>query len=270
MKAGVYYNKNYFADNERNIGYIKSALSDNGVSCVTVNGAEDLIGLDVLFVLGGDGTILTLASECAKLGIKIIGINYGHIGFLAEFEPERLKEAVKLVCGGEYDIQKRSMLEIICGNNRFFALNDLVVQRNTSGSNFSNTVILRAEIDGEIADNFSSDGLIVSTPTGSTAYSLSAGGSVLTPDINAFILTPVCAHSLHARPIVYNDKSVLEIKSSTINDSLVMIVDGKFVGTIKKGEAVKIKKSEYTADFIIKKENNFFNKLYIKLNKWSK
>ena len=94
------------------------------------------------------------------------------------------------------------MLEIKCGGDTYLALNDLVIQRSTSGNGFSNTVELRAEIDGYIVDNYLSDGIIISTPTGSTAYSLSAGGSVLTPELNAFIMTPICAHSLHSRPVV--------------------------------------------------------------------
>lgn len=270
MKVGIFYNKKYLADNRRNIELIKNLLKERGAECAMVEGADELKGLDVLFVLGGDGTILTLASECARRGVKIIGVNYGHVGFLAEFEPEKLRQAVELVCGGGYDVQKRSMLEINCGGNIYYALNDFVVQRNTSGSNFSNTVSLSAVIDGVTADIFSSDGLIVSTPTGSTAYSLSAGGAILTPDISAFILTPVCAHSLHARPIVFDDKSVLQISSPAQGGALVTIVDGKFAGAIEKGEKITVKKSAYTADFIIKKDNNFFNKLYVKLNKWSK
>lgn len=270
MRAGVFYNKNYLADNERKIGYIKSTLAAAGIDCSIVNNADGLDGLDVLIVLGGDGTILNLASECARRGVKIIGINYGHVGFLAEFEPEKFEEAVSLVCSGTYSIQRRSMLEINCGGKQFFALNELVIQRNTSGNNFSNTINLSAKIDGATVDNFSSDGLIVSTPTGSTAYSLSAGGSVLTPDINAFILTPICAHSLHSRPIVYSDTSVLEIEPLKTRESLVMIIDGRLTGTIGKCENITVKKSEYTVDFIVKKENNFFNKLFFKLNKWSR
>lgn len=270
MRTGVFFNENYYTDGGSKIGYIKTKLTDAGISCKNVSAAGELDGLDILIVLGGDGTILNLASECARRGIKIIGINYGHVGFLAEFEPEKLDEAVKLVCEGNYSTQSRSMLEIICGENKFLALNELVIQRNTSGNNFSNTVNLSAKINGATVDNFSSDGIIVSTPTGSTAYSLSAGGSVLTPDINAFILTPICAHSLHSRPIVFSDESVLEIEPLKTRESLVMIVDGRLMGTVSKGERLTVKKSQYTVEFIVKKEENFFNKLFLKLNKWSR
>ena len=199
MKAGIYFNKNFLSENRPYVERLKAKLSVFD-KVIIVGSYNDLEGLDVLFVLGGDGTILTVASECAKRSVKIIGINYGHLGFLTEFEQEKLDEAAQLVCSGNYCITGRKLLEIKCGDNIYIALNDLVIQRSTSGVNFSNTVDLRAEIDGCHVDSFISDGIIVSTPTGSTAYSLSAGGSVLTPDINAFIMTPICAHSLHSRP----------------------------------------------------------------------
>ena len=268
MKVGVYFNDKYFSDDNRLIEKICKEFSD--CSCRVVVDASDLQGLEVLFVLGGDGTILGLAAECAKSGVKIIGVNYGHMGFLAEFEPEKTDEAIALVKSGKYLVQKRSMLEINCGGSTYYALNDLVVQRSTSGENFRNTVNLRAEIDGSIVDNFSSDGIIVSTPTGSTAYSRSAGGSVLTPDIEAFILTPICAHSLHSRPIVFGNKSTLLISPIDRGAPLELIVDGKAVGTMSNSQNIIVNKSQFTVDFITKDDKNFFKKLLIKLNIWSK
>ena len=164
------------------------------------------------------------------------------MGFLTEFEPDKIDEAVKLVCNGNYSIQKRTMLEVLCAGKRYIALNDLVIQRSTGGRDFSNTVLLKAEIDGVTVDNYTSDGIIISTPTGSTAYSLSAGGSILTPDINAFIMTPICAHSLHSRPVVYSDDSVLEVVQVNGNTPLNIIIDGKIVNVITDNEIIKIKK----------------------------
>lgn len=270
MKAGIYYNKKYFGDNENYIDRLKSALAENGADSSAVENCSDLDGLDVLFVLGGDGTILTIASACALKNVKIIGINYGHLGFLAEFEPEKLDEAVKLVCGGRYEVQRRSMLEITCGKRVFLALNDLVIQRSTGGENFCNTVNIHAEIDGATVDNFSSDGIIISTPTGSTAYSLAAGGSVLAPDIDAFIMTPVCPHSLHSRPVVFGGNSVLTLNSAENSRPLMLIVDGKAAGELNAGQTVIVKRAVITADFITRDTKNFFNKLLVKLNKWSR
>ncbi len=269
MNVGIYSNRNYLDRDNENILRIEKRLLKAGYSCKHVETISDLDGLEVLFVLGGDGTILSVATECAKRGIKIIGINYGHIGFLTEFEADRIDEAVSLVIKGNYKLQKRNLLEINCGKT-FLALNDIVIQRNTGAANFSNTVEINAAIDGTTVDNFSADGIIVSTPTGSTAYSLSAGGSVLSPDLNAFILTPICAHSLHSRPIVFSDKSTVTIRTVNAREPLVMIIDGKVTGSLPVGEKVTIKKSDYSAEFITKGEESFFNKLLIKLSIWSK
>lgn len=270
MKIGVYFNKNYIADNRVYVDKLERVFKIKGYECKTVDCFDDLDGLDVLFVLGGDGTILLVASECAKRGVKIIGINYGHMGFLAEFEPEKLDDAIDLVCRGDYKVQKRSMLEIALGDKRFYALNDLVLQRSTVGNNFSNTVNLHAEIDGTTVDNFSSDGIIISTPTGSTAYSLAAGGSILAPELNAFILTPICAHSLHSRPVVYSDGSKLTVSPKDASAPLVVAVDGRVEGTIEAGETVTVTKAVKQVEFITAENKNFFNKLLIKLNIWSK
>ncbi len=270
MNAGIYFNKNYVSENTKNIKLIESTLENNGISVKLVDVYSDLDGLDILFVLGGDGTILTIAAECAARGITILGINYGHLGFLAEFEPDRIKDALSLVCGGKYSVQKRSMLKISFDGKDYYALNDMVIQRNTGGAHFSNTVSLHAEIDGTTVDNFSSDGIIISTPTGSTAYSLAAGGSVLSPDISAFILTPVCPHSLHSRPVVFDDSSVVKVRAIGKRERPVLIVDGKVVGEIMSGETVTVSKAERNAEFITQDKKNFFNKLLIKLNIWSK
>lgn len=269
MISGIYFNKNYISVNRDNVERIKNSLSERDVECRTVTNFSDLDGLDVLFVLGGDGTILSIASECAVRGVKIIGINYGHMGFLAEFEPEKLDEAVKLVLSGKYSTQKRTMLKIQCVEKSFYALNDLVIQRSTNGENFLNTVNIHAQIDGATVDNFSSDGIIISTPTGSTAYALAAGGSVLAPELEAFILTPICAHSLHSRPVVFSDKSVLKICPVSTRAPLVLAADGKIAGEINENEVVIITKAERAAEFITS-DKNFFNKLLIKLNIWSR
>lgn len=270
MKVGIYFNKNYMSDNRLLVEKIVNEFTAKGASCKIVQNFNDLDGLEILFVLGGDGTILLVAAECAIRGIKIIGINYGHMGFLAEFEPEKLDDALALVCGGQYKTEKRTMLAVNSCGVTYLALNDVVIQRSTCGESFANTVNIHAEIDGTTVDNFSSDGIIISTPTGSTAYSLAAGGSVLAPELNAFELTPICAHSLHSRPIVYSDKSILKISNVNVRVPLILNVDGKVVGEICNGQQVTIAKAEHSVEFITAGDKNFFNKLLIKLNIWSK
>lgn len=268
IRVGLYFKKSYL-----NNAYIKSViakLSAHINDYVIVKCVNDLDGLDILMVFGGDGTILNIASECARRGIKIIGINYGHIGFLAEFEPEKLDIAIRLICSGKYKLQERSMLKIIHGDKEYLALNDLVIQRCTSGNQFSNTINLSAAIDGSLVDNYTADGLIVSTPTGSTAYSLAAGGSILTPNIDAFIMTPICAHSLHSRPVVYSDKSVLTLKRTDKRGAINIVIDGISVDCVSDTCTITVKKSDYKVSFITSFEDDFFNKLLIKLNIWSK
>lgn len=270
MIVGVYFNVRFKADYVRYLEKIEDVLKSNKIECRLVNGPSDIGGIDILMVLGGDGTILSIADACAEKHVKIIGINYGHMGFLADFEPAQFDYALKLICQGNYVTEKRSMIEILLCGKTYYALNDLVIQRCTSGSGFSNTVNLRAEIDGSTVDNYSSDGLIISTPTGSTAYSLAAGGSVLTPDLNALIMTPICAHSLHSRPIVFSDKSILRIYRIDGKNVLNIVVDGKAVETVTQFTSITVRKSERYVEFITSTKNNFFDKLLIKLNIWSK
>lgn len=269
MKAGIYYNRKHLNDNIAYLEKIERRFKKDGIAFKRVLKVSDLDGLDFLLVLGGDGTILSIASECAKRKVKILGVNYGHLGFLTEYEQDKLDEALNLVCGGVVKTKKRAMIEISYLNKEFIALNDIVIQRNTGGQNFTNTVALNAEIDGATVDNYLSDGVIVSTPTGSTAYSLSAGGSILAPDLDAFILTPICAHSLHSRPVVFDANSQLKINAYK-NSPLNVIVDGKTVDTIDDKISFTVKKSDFVTEFITRGDKDFFNKLLIKLNIWSK
>lgn len=268
MTVGLFYKKKYFKNTDY-LDTVVRTLNNKNIQCRVAEDSANLDGLDVLLVFGGDGTILTVASECARRGIKILGINYGHIGFLAEFEPEKLNNALEMLCSGNYSTQKRSLLKINYCGKIYYALNDLVIQRCTSGNAFSNTVNLEAAIDGSTVDNYTADGLIVSTPTGSTAYSLAAGGSILTPDINAFIMTPICAHSLHSRPVVYSDKSTLTILRQDDRGALNIIVDGVAEDCLFGDGKIEITRAEFDLEFITSPNRNFFNKLLIKLNKWS-
>lgn len=270
MRVGVYLNNKYKAGQNAYLGKIFSALEPEGLECVQVNDVSLIKSLDILLVLGGDGTILAVASECARHRVKILGINCGHMGFLTDFESNQLEQALSLVLSGGYNTVKRSMLDIEFRGKNYLALNEVALQRCTTGNSFSNTVNLHAEIDGTTVDNFSSDGLIISTPTGSTAYSLSAGGSILTPDLAAFIMTPICPHSLHSRPIVFSEQSTVKVNQSEKNCVLNLIVDGRVVDTLSGYDVITIKKADCYTEFISVDGNSFFDKLLIKLNIWSK
>ena len=270
MRVGIYYKKNYLTENLSNLEKIECFFKANSISSKIIEKPADLDGMDIVLVLGGDGTILSIASECARRHIKMLGINYGHLGFLTEFEQEKLDDALKFLHEEKFTTTNRAILEISYSDKKFYALNDFVIQRSTGGQNFSNTVELNAQIDGVLIDRYLADGIVISTPTGSTAYSLSAGGSILAPDLDAFILTPICAHSLHARPVVFNANSVVSITSVSNKRQLNVIVDGKIVDTVTGNIDFTIKKSEFVAEFISRSNNDFFDKLFVKLNIWSK
>lgn len=226
-------------------------------------------GADVLVVLGGDGTILKAAIAAGRLGIRVLGINAGNLGFLTEFEGEQVAEAVALLTG-RAEVERRSVLEVRAGGQTFYALNDAVFQRGAGGAADDNVVAVTAFIDGKKVDEFVGDGVIVSTPTGSTAYSLSAGGSILTPDIEAFILTPICAHSLHNRPIVFADSSELRVRLADSAVALDLFCDGRSALTMAGGEEAVLRKADFCVEFLKRADSNFFDRLLFKLTKWSK
>lgn len=267
MKVGVYCNrsaKKFIPIREE----LFRCLKERQIIPRICDSIEQVGDVDILIVLGGDGTILRAALDAGRRGIRLLGINAGTLGFLSEFEGEQVKEAVDLLCG-EFETEKRSVLQVDIGTKTYYALNDAVFQRSYNPSADDNVVDIHVRIDGKVVDNFIGDGVIVSTPTGSTAYSLSAGGSILTPGIAAFILTPVCAHSLHNRPIVYADSSKLEIRAEE-GPGLSLYCDGRFECTLKAQDTATLKKAEFCVEFIKRKDSNFFDKLLLKLTKWSK
>lgn len=247
------------------------------LKCLTrelaVRGAEfDLIGLDEeppkthydgVFVIGGDGTILRRTAYANVNEVPIVGINAGKLGFLSEFERAEIPDAVEMFLNGELEEDLRVTLLVKFKNKTYYALNDAVVQRLY---NDMHGAVLTAgfEIDGVKVDTVCGDGVIVATPTGSTAYSLSAGGAILAPGINAFLMTPIAAHSFSQRPVVFasSSKSVVSLLAG---DSAALVIDGKMVEVIDKGESVEILKAENPTIFLRRKTFNFFDRLSEKL-----
>ena len=155
MRVGIYLNIKYKSEQDRYLNKIFSALNSSDIECVAVNDVALIRTLDVLLVLGGDGTILAVASECARYNVKILGINFGHMGFLTDFEANQLEQALALIISGNFKTVKRSMLSVNYKGKDYLALNEVVIQRCTTGNAFSNTINLHAEIDGSTVDNFS-------------------------------------------------------------------------------------------------------------------
>lgn len=225
--------------------------------------AEKIGGIDRLIVLGGDGSMLRAARRAAALGIPIVGINYGTIGFLTDLERGELEEAVKLVRSGG-PVIRRSMIEVELNGIKSECLNELAFMRKITADTGDSVVRISVAIDGSPAGDITADGLIVATPTGSTAYSLSAGGSILTPDCEAFCLTPVCAFSMRSRPIICSDKSELTFGFPG-KSAIVLHGDGIFLGEVKSGDQVIVRKSERYASFLTRDKSDFFRRLTEKI-----
>ena len=221
---------------------------------------------DLLIILGGDGTILEASRRAAMRKIPLLGINLGHLGYMAELELDELDMLDKLFLG-EYTEEKRSMIsvEILDGEKTRIAscaLNEAVVR----GS--SRIVELEMSEGGELIANYHADGLIVATPTGSTAYSMSAGGAIADPRIGCLCVTPISSHSLSARPLVFPDSAVLEIKNVCQREKqLNVIVDGRITYELYRGNVVRITRSPMETTLIRLKKYSFYRKLRVKMNR---
>lgn len=226
-------------------------------------------GVDALVVLGGDGTILRAVPEASVTGIPILGVNLGRIGFLAEVEPENLRDALMRLRAGEYRVERRMMLEVIIeGHESICALNEVVLSRGTC----ARMVGFDAYVGDTLVDHYIADGLVVSAPTGSTAYSLSAGGPIVSPDVPCFILSPICPHSLQSRPIVLSDHEVvtLGINAEEPREGMAVCVDGQRTYAVHNHEHIRVRRAAADACFIrFQEERNFFTLLRSKLSQWS-
>ena len=218
--------------------------------------------IDAMIVLGGDGTILTIAQFCAKNNIPILGINLGRIGFLTGLEESDIGDIYTMLKHNDYDLDTRVMLDISFNNYSGLALNEVVVTRKSN----SKVINLEVTVNDDFVDSYYLDGYIVSTATGSTAYSLSAGGPIIAPSAYCFSLTAISPHSFHARPIVVGVDSTVSIKP--VKEAVDVVLDGIMVGSLEKGASVKIKKSSHSVTFIKPKGQGFFNRLLTKLNIW--
>lgn len=203
-------------------------------------------GVEFLISLGGDGTLLEAAREGAPLSIPVLGVNLGKLGFLCEIERNEIEEALNKVIHKEYTLQKRLMLAATIADGgeskTYHVLNDVVFLRDPDTS----MITLQADLTGEPSVSYPADGLLVSTPTGSTAYSLSAGGPIMSPDVEAILLTPLAAHSLSARPMVVSAEEKIEIYLVRGQECLVNF-DGYHRVLLKPGEKVHICKAPLNA-----------------------
>lgn len=223
---------------------------------------------DIVIVIGGDGTIISSAVSCAENNTPLLGVNLGRIGFMSELEVSSLEEGVNRLLRGEYTEEKRMMMdiEVIKKNGErklFHALNDIVVQKA------GKTKLIGIELfsGGEKISHYVADGLIVSTPTGSTGYNLSAGGPVVNPLMSLYITTAICPHMLSCRPAVMPAEQELLIKADyEFDNHAEAVVDGEIVCNLENGDEIKVTKSEYTTKLIKIVKRSFYDTLIEKLS----
>lgn len=216
--------------------------------------------------LGGDGTLLNTARDIASAGIPVCGINMGQLGFLTELELSDLGDSIDKLIDGDYYIEERLMLEaaVIRKGEEVFvspALNDVVVNKG----GFSRPIWLQVYIDGELTAKFTADGLIVATPTGSTGYSLSAGGPIINPSLKVILVTPVCPHTLHARPLVVSEQEEVTIALELAYNDAALTIDGQNLCAVKPEDIVLVRRSPFRGRFIRLNGRNYANSLRAKL-----
>ena len=201
---------------------------------------------DLFISIGGDGTILRAITFIKNLGIPIIGINTGRLGFLATIPVNDIEIAIQNIINGKYRISERSLLTIETSvenkdiDSMNFALNEIAVSRK----NTTSMITVETFLDGEYLTSYWSDGLIVSTPTGSTGYSLSCGGPVITPETNSFVITPIAPHNLSARPLIIPDATEIQLKVTGREESHLVSLDSR-IATLENGTIIKIKKAPF-------------------------
>lgn len=266
MKIGIYINT---TKNDASVvaDEFSKLLAQKNVETRVVNLPDDCVGLDAIAVFGGDGTILRVVDFAIDYDLPVLAVNVGTVGFLSSVEGRDLNKAVDLLLVGSAN-DRRTVIKVVVGDKKFYALNEAAVQRDTDGVSIAEAVKLGLNIDKKFVDDLICDGLMIATPTGSTAYSLSAGGAILTPDVPALIATPVCAHSFRVRPIVFGDGMTAEIEVLSGSSKCALFVDGKKVKSMRSGEKVTVQKSKRCVRFY-RADNDFFEKLLSKLNSWS-
>lgn len=242
---------------------IEVILEDNSANMIGLNGLslnQLCKEVDFLISVGGDGTLLSVVRKTFKYDIPVLGINLGNLGFLTDISMEQLKDFIVDLKNDSYKIENRMMVEGNVNLNKFVAFNDIVISRKS----ISSMIKIDGKIDGKHFNSYFGDGVIISTPTGSTAYNLSVGGPIVYPLTEAFVVTPVAPHSLTQRPLVVPADFEIEF---TIIDSqgAVVIVDGQDIYEMEQNQSIKIKIAEKKAKMIHRIERNYFEVLSEKL-----
>ena len=271
------YGRAYSSDYEGLMTEVLKILREAGVQIMAYSGLmnhtdiqtfssyEQLKGnADMLFSFGGDGTMLDSVELVRDSGIPVLGINTGRLGFLASVSPKETIDAVKHIINGNYDVEKRSLVQLIGQEERFkginYALNELSVMRKDGSS----LIVINVYVDDKLLNTYWADGLILATPTGSTAYSLSAGGPIVAPNNDSFLITPISAHNLSVRPVVISDKSVVKIKVDGRCDAYDLSLDSR-TKLVDKTLELEVKKADFCFNMVQLPGKDFFKAIRNKL-----
>ena len=243
---------------------IKRCSGEN-IDYQTFNSYEQLKNKsDMLFSFGGDGTMLDSVEYVRDTAIPVLGINMGRLGFLSSVSSDETIDAVNKILKGDYEVEKRSLLELVGEEQRFkginYALNELSVMRKDGSS----LIVIQVFVDDKLLNTYWADGLILATPTGSTAYSLSAGGPIVAPNNDSFLITPISAHNLSVRPVVISDKSVVKIKVDGRCDAYDLSLDSR-TKLVDKGLQLEVRKADFYFNMVKLPGKDFFEAIRKKL-----
>ena len=287
MKKVAIYGQSYSISAEREMQILLEVLNENNIVSFIENKFYDLLvdgdildkkyptfshfsdlnnSFDAMFTLGGDGTILRAVTYIRDLNIPILGINTGRLGFLATINKKTITESINLILNGEFSIQERTLLSVKTSpeTKEFeelnFALNEVTIARK----NTTSMIGVKTSLNNEYLTNYWADGLIIATPTGSTGYSLSCNGPVISPDSENFIITPIAPHNLNARPMVISDKTSIQLTVDSREKDFLISLDSR-ITTVPKNTEVFIEKAAFTIQSIIPKNQSFLQTLRTKL-----
>lgn len=287
MKKVAIYGQSYSISAEKEIQILLSVLEENNVVCFLEEKFYNLLkegktleknystfsdftdlnnSFDAMFTLGGDGTILRAITYIRDLNIPILGINTGRLGFLATINKNSIKDSVELILKGEYSILERSLLSVETKpkNKAFadinFALNEVTIARK----NTTSMIGVKTSLDNEYLTNYWADGLIIATPTGSTGYSLSCNGPVISPNSKNLVITPIAPHNLNARPMVISDETAIQLEIDSREKEFLISLDSR-IASVSKNTIVSIKKASFTIKSILPNNQSFLKTLRSKL-----
>jgi NAD+ kinase len=222
--------------------------------------------VDLIIVLGGDGTLISVARQICGRSVPILGVNLGSLGFLTEVTRGELFLSLEKVLKGDYDLSDRMMLEAVVRRNgeqagRFCVLNDVVINKGA----IARIIDMEVSVDGAYLTTFKADGLIIATPTGSTAYNLSAGGPIISPGLHCLVVTPICPHMLANRPLIVSDTVAIRIEVKFRDEDVVLTADGQVGMDLVAGDVVEVRKAARSTRLIKSPSKDYFEVLRTKL-----